>query len=222
MIRSRSGRCVAFDLDDTLYDEMDYVRSGFAAVALAVHERFGTDVAAGLGAALDRAQPAGAFDAAVREYGLPADALAFMIETYRGHRPDIRLREGARDTLEAARRRDGVVGCITDGRSATQRQKLAALGLERFFEVLLISEETGHAKPDPFNFRELMRLVAADRFWYVADNPAKDFVAPNALGWTTVGIASGRGVHRPEGEVSAGYPPRHRVAGFQQLQDLLG
>ena len=36
VIQSRTGRCVVFDLDDTLYDEIDYVRSGFRAVAIAV------------------------------------------------------------------------------------------------------------------------------------------------------------------------------------------
>jgi len=48
--------------------------------------------------------------------------------------------------------RDGVLGCITDGRGTTQRNKIAALGLGGTFDVLLISGETGHGKPDPYNF----------------------------------------------------------------------
>ena len=37
------------------------------------------------------------------------------------------------------------------------------------------------------------------RYVYVGDNPRKDFLAPNSLGWFTVGIrSSGRNIHPQE------------------------
>ena len=211
MTVSRSGRCVVVDLDDTLYDEVDFVRSGYAAVAAFVHDRFGVDCSTILDRRLLDRGFQGALEDAARTSALPEGALASMIDVYRTHTPYIRPREGARELIAALKRRDGVVACITDGRSVTQRNKLAALGLSGIFDPLLISGETGHAKPDPHNFREVMRRVSATEYWYIGDNPAKDFVAPNALRWATVGVRSPRGVH-PQ-EVAAfpyDYRPRYQ------------
>jgi putative hydrolase of the HAD superfamily len=197
MIQSKSGRCVVLDLDDTLYDEIDFVRSGYTAVAGAVRKHFGVDCREWLNQRLESGQLADAFQAMVEQYGLGPDAIGLMMDTYRFHLPTIQPRDGVVGVLTELKRRDGVLGCITDGRGATQRNKLAALGLRQFFDVVLISEETGHGKPDPFNFLEMMRQVSSGEFWYIADNPAKDFVAPNSLGWRTVGIRSDRNVHAP-------------------------
>jgi putative hydrolase of the HAD superfamily len=213
-------RCVVFDLDDTLFDELDFVRSGYAAVAAVVRERYDHDSAQLLDERLAAGRLAGAFQEVVQRAGLPEAALSLMVETYRGHRPTIRPRPGARAALECIKRRDGVVGCITDGRSSTQRNKVAALGLEDLLSPLLISEETGHGKPDPHNFLELMRLVPAREYWYVADNPAKDFIAPNGLGWTTVGVDSPRGVHPGAAAPSPAHRPRHQLA-FAEALTLL-
>ena len=41
-----------------------------------------------------------------------------------------------------------------------------------------------------------MRDMPANRYVYVGDNPVKDFVAPNELGWMTVGLKAGvRNIH---------------------------
>lgn len=218
MIRSLTGRCIVFDLDDTLYDEIDFVRSGYAAIADAVRKRFGIECRDLLGERLETRQFEGAFQEVVRAYRLPDDALAFMVETYRAHQPAIQPRDGVVALLAAVKRRGVVVGCITDGRGATQRNKVAALGLGGILEPVLISEETGHAKPDPHNFREMMGLVEADEFWYVADNSAKDFIAPNALGWTTLGIDAPRGIHQHGAEA---FPHTHRPRHQLALTDAL-
>jgi putative hydrolase of the HAD superfamily len=195
VIKSRTGRCVVFDLDDTLYDEIDYVRSGFRAVAIAVRQRYNADCEALLQERLETRLLSDAFQHAALDLNLPADAPAFMRETYRAHEPSIRLRAGLGNLLAGLRSRDGVLGCITDGRGLTQRAKLRALGMQATFDVVLVSEETGHAKPDPHNFEEMMRQVQASRFCYVADDPMKDFIAPNALNWQTIGVHAPKSIH---------------------------
>jgi putative hydrolase of the HAD superfamily len=150
----------------------------------------------------------GAFQAVAAAHGLEAEAVAWMVGVYREHLPEIRARDGAIELLEKIKEEDGVLGCITDGRSRTQRAKLEALGLNAWFDVVLVSEETGHSKPDPFNFEEMMRRVEAQKWWYVADNPVKDFVAPKALGWKTVCVRSERAVHAVDwGKIDEGYRP---------------
>lgn len=201
MITSLSGRCVVFDLDDTLYDEIDFVRSGFAAVTSAVEARYRVNCGAELQDRISSGALINAFQDIAATMKLPHDAPAFMTETYRTHSPTLRPRPGIPGLLAQLRARDGVVACITDGRSLTQRAKLSALDLTALIDVVLISEETGHAKPDAHNFEEMMQRVRASEFWYVGDNPRKDFVAPNALGWRTVGVRAPFGIHRiPESE----------------------
>ena len=68
---------VIFDLDDTLYPEMEFVRSAYRVVA----RRYGSQL---LPPMLAAPTPREAFDST----GLPIEE---VLELYRSHRPDIRL-----------------------------------------------------------------------------------------------------------------------------------
>ncbi|RME38540.1 MAG: hypothetical protein D6788_07250 [Planctomycetota bacterium] len=127
-----------------------------------------------------------------------------MIEVYRAHRPAITLcvdADAALTRLRPACR----LGLITDGRPVAQWNKIDALGLRDRLDEIIVTDELGpHArKPDPSAFREMSdRLgLSPDRCIYVADNAAKDFLAPNALGWTTVHL------RRPDGFYTHLPPP---------------
>jgi len=99
MIRSRTGRCVVFDLDDTLYDEIDFVRSGFTAVADAGPESIRGRLRIVLDDRFENGQLDAAFQGVIRQYHLPEGALAFMVEVYRApqaeHPASGRCRGGA-------------------------------------------------------------------------------------------------------------------------------
>lgn len=171
---------VVFDLDDTLYAEMEFVRSAYRAIA----RSYGLEL---LGPMLRAVTPREAFDST----GLP---VGDQLEIYRTHYPDIRLPWQSLYTLDMLRRRGHRLGLVTDGRSVTQRNKINALGLERFIdpELIFISEETGMEKISGGSFRRIAELSpVGKKFMYVGDNPQKDFVAGNALGWTTVCLLDG-------------------------------
>ncbi len=53
------------------------------------------------------------------------------------------------ETLRELRRRGYRLGVITNGAGREQRRKLQKVGLENFWDVLLIGEEVGIWKPDP-------------------------------------------------------------------------
>lgn len=183
---------VAFDLDDTLYAEWDYVRSGYRAVARAVADVTGAD-ATTLADMMMRHRPLG-FEAVLDHIkGLPgADTFTIdgMVETYRAHTPLIGLRPHAEATLRTLAERGATLMLITDGSTRHQRAKIKALGLERFFapEAILISEETGGDKTTavPWAIAHDMYGEPGSRFFYVGDNLSKDFRLPNMAGWTTV------------------------------------
>lgn len=198
------GPVVAFDLDDTLYKECYYVESALKAVASLDALRKAGDRCE-LYAAMLRAFESGenVFDALsgkISQAGLDYSALLpAMIDTYRYHAPKLQLPEETADTLEQMRRSGLAMALVTDGRSRTQRAKIAALGLEKYFreESIFISEERGADKSSGESFREIVRMwPEASGFYYIGDNPAKDFKAANLLGWTTICLLHhGVGIH---------------------------
>ena len=225
---SASGLTLVFDLDDTLYPERDYVRSGLAAAARA----FGDAVPeVGEGPFLARAISlfgAGArgriFDQALAEVGQPASAelVARLVEAYRDHEPtSLALFEDARAALARWGAR-GPLGLVTDGYLTVQRAKVRSLGIERLFGAVCYTDALGGRdawKPSPRGFVDVMSRLGrpASRYVYVADNPNKDFQAPRALGWRTVRVRREGGEHACVEAPDANAAPDVEVASLDAL-----
>lgn len=181
----------AFDLDDTLYTEMDFVRSGYRAVS-AILASGSTLDAGSYFEGISRHRPLG-FEWALEKYfqhsGKDIDmSVDKMIELYRAHTPDISLRSGAGEAL--ARLKDGghTLVLITDGSTRHQRSKIRALGLEDIFDDILISEETGGDKTTDVPWSIVEKRYGGDgqRMVYIGDNMTKDFHLPRLRGWRTI------------------------------------
>lgn len=188
-----SETVVVFDLDDTLFPEVEYVLSAYKAIA----RRHGLDL---LGPMMAAGSPAEAFDST----GLP---IGEVLEIYRTHRPDIRLPWSSLYTLALLHNAGYRLGLVTDGRSITQRHKIEALGLERFIEpqMMFVSEEVGEEKTGGKAFRHIMDMNPGARYIYVGDNPAKDIDTPLSLGWLPVILLdAGRNIHPQNLNVSQG------------------
>ncbi|HEY2841021.1 MAG TPA: HAD family hydrolase [Pirellulales bacterium] len=209
---------VAFDLDDTLYKEADFVASGFAAVADRLRS-------AGRDSLLPDLQQFSAqkvsdvFGALIAKHGL-ADEITKeeLLEAYRFHPPQVALAHGAAEALLELRRRGSALCVISDGRSRTQRNKLRALGVEDYFDPIIISEEIGTEKPAEANFRAVMTQHPDKRCVYVADNTAKDFITPRRLGWTTICLRDdGRNIHPQRFDLSPEYLPEYLIESLDEL-----
>jgi len=207
---------ICFDLDDTLYPEWMYVKSAYRAIGKACRERFGKnipDVAKIMWDAFrHHINP---FDALLQQFCPWPDrdeAICRMLHIYRFHSPDIALDQATAATLSDLSGRGHTQGIITDGRTLTQNNKIDALGLCRWIkpENIIISEQTGHDKSSAHNFKLMMqRNPAEQEFVYVADNPAKDFVHPRALGWKTVMLqdTSGTNIHPQQADIPQSHKP---------------
>jgi len=75
------------------------------------------------------------------------------------------------DMLEELRNKSFLLGIITNGFGVFQLDNLKALGIEKYFHRILVSEWEGIKKPDPNIFwRALNQLhVAPDQSVYVGD-----------------------------------------------------
>ena len=219
-------QAVVFDLDDTLYAERLYVRSGYRAVAARLRERLGRRDAFDewLWQRFCSGRSDGAFDAMNAEFalGLARPQIAELVGVYREHDPDIHPRPGTAETLRRLRRR-WRLALLSDGFLPAQRLKLRALGLADLFDAVVFTEEIGRDcwKPSPAGF-EAVRAgldVPHDACAYVGDNPAKDFVAPNALGWYTVHLRCEGQVHAHK-PAPAGGEPHVTIADLAELDAL--
>jgi putative hydrolase of the HAD superfamily len=200
MTRSKL-RYVVFDIDDTLYLERDYVRSGFQAVASLVQSRMGvTDFFDHAWRAFEAGVRQKIFDAALADCGIDPEPglIAALVRQYRAHRPRIELLP---DALDCLRRLHGRVGlaALTDGPFESQRAKADALGLVRWLAPIVFTDALGprFRKPALTGFRLIEeQMGGADALYaYVADNPAKDFVGPNSLRWKTVRVRRPGSLH---------------------------
>jgi putative hydrolase of the HAD superfamily len=99
----------------------------------------------------------------------------------------------AKDLLEALRRRGVRMGVITNGGSKMQRSKIAALGIEAYFETIIVSSEVGLRKPDPaiFNLALGELQCAAAQCWFVGDDLEKDVQGSVAAGLRAFWFKSG-------------------------------
>lgn len=201
--------CIVFDLDDTLYDEIDYVASGFQAVIALLDEDIREKGRRFLERRLADRHLRHAFEDLAFALGLRSDIKEEWINAYRLHRPMITMRSGMTELIDRLQHRRVSMACVTDGRSIAQRAKIAALGLSRTFSHVSISEEVGVEKPAPDAFLAVAAAVPASAYCYIADNPAKDFVAGRQLGWYTIGLANERGLRLVDrDQVSPSYAPQ--------------
>lgn len=208
---------VCFDLDDTLYKEIDFVESAYREIA--VSEKHPELVPKMMGWRERGENVFLMFNKAIGKETLIAEYL----KLYRSHYPTISLSDGVEDTLNELRHREITLGLITDGRSMSQRNKIKALGLERWFdnENIIISEEIQSEKTEEPNFRLFMKKYPDAEFTYVGDNPKKDFIVPNRLGWKTVMlIDDGRNIHK-QGATPVDTVPQTTITSIEELLDLI-
>lgn len=172
---------VIFDLDDTLYNEKQYIKSGFRAVAEYLGIR---EAEAELWRLFEMKLPA--IDTYLDQIG-QGEKKAEALNIYREHKPRIFLNEGAEKLICDLKARGIRVGIITDGRPSGQRNKLEALGLNHWIEDIIITDELGgeqFRKPCDIAFRIMQRRwrIPFEQMMYVGDNIHKDFGAPKQLG----------------------------------------
>lgn len=209
-----------FDLDDTLYAERDYVRSALCHVSGEVLKLYGQDAFAKLLLTLNEQRHPNPIAQAWSQCMLPEAGLSSMIAAMRAHMPVISLSAGAKAVLTHLRQQALPYAIITDGRSLTQRAKIAALGCTDAAYVS-ISDEVGLSKLDPVRFAAVADALPPGNCCYVGDNPAKDFFAPRRLGWKTIMLDhSKQGIHSQHLPNDPAYHPDYIIADLREILNI--
>lgn len=215
---------IVLDIDDTLYLERDYVRSGFDAVdRWARHELGIEDFGPQAWASFEAGHRETIFDEVLKNCGRANDdaVVTELVARYRTHAPSISLAPDAHAALD---RWSGAVemAAVTDGPVSSQQAKSRALALDRWIAPVVYTGALGHGrgKPHPAAFELVQESLGVNgkRCVYVADNPAKDFKAPKALGWRTVRVRRHLGLHA---DANSGSDVDHEVTTLDHLDELL-
>lgn len=217
---------VVFDLDDTLYNEISFVHSGFKAVAtyLSNHLSISADaLLEDFKKAVDTQGRGKVFDSVLQNYGFTQKALiSKCIRIYRTHEPTISLLAEAKTILDDLNRRNIPIYIVTDGNKITQANKIKALNLEKYVNKVFITHRYGthNAKPSPYCFQKIADLEQkpSDKIVYIGDNVRKDFIGIKPLGFSTIRIRNGMFKDlEPTLEQAAHYEINHLL----ELQTLL-
>jgi putative hydrolase of the HAD superfamily len=219
---------VVFDLDDTLYLERDYVRSGYCVVAVTLRQKLGRSEAfeEWLWARFEAGESSGAFDALDQEFalGLSGEDIGELVKAYREHAPAIAPLGGVVALMKKLRAAGVKLGVLSDGYLPAQRRKLEAVGVASLLDAVVLTEELGRDcwKPSAEGFERIAADLGVTHAGctYVGDNVAKDFVAPNRLGWRTIQLTLPGQVHasRP---IAPGGAPDVVVTSIAELADVL-
>lgn len=188
---------LVFDLDDTLYDEITFVHSGFKNVALFMEAAFripSNDSYKLMIQLLNKLGRSRVFQEMLSHFNIYSKTnVKKCLSVYRSHKPDIRLFEEAEACL---RRFEHLpIYIVTDGNKMVQNNKLLALGLYQKVKFCFVTHRYGlkNAKPSPHCFLKICMLekVRPEHVVYIADNPHKDFVGIKKLGFKTVRVLTG-------------------------------
>ncbi len=211
--------CIVFDLDDTLYKEVEYLKSGYKHLSSLLYKYTGVEIYEHMYELY--LSGANTFDIIKEKYKIPLEKSEFLHE-YRSHNPTIKLNEGSIVLLNYVKNKAGKVCVLTDGRSVTQRNKIKSLGIEEYFDDIKISEETGFEKPSIESYLYFQKKYECiTNFIYIADNINKDFITPNKLGWITIGLRkSNDSVHPQDLSLNKIYHPCIWVDSLEQILTL--
>ncbi|MFW6413958.1 MAG: HAD family hydrolase [Verrucomicrobiota bacterium] len=179
-----------FDLDDTLYLEIRYVQSAFQAIDRYLKEqRLASSFFEISWEIFTNGSHGQIFQQALTEEGIKYDdaLIQKLLRIYQTHPADIKLIEDARHILELIRSlSEHETALITDGTPVLQWNKIKALQLESLIGTIIVTDDYGsrqYRKPHTRAFKAIQGQKDPDECIYIADNPAKDFIAPRELGW---------------------------------------
>lgn len=209
-----------FDLDDTLFKEVDFRDSGFEFVRQEIIKLYQRDII-DLVIRYREGYSTDLFSDICRFLNLPEASKNQFIWMYRNHFPSINIEREVLSILNNLKDTTLGVAILTDGRSVTQRNKIKALSLNTF--PVFISEEIDNSeKPEPKRFKLIQSFYQNCTYVYVGDNVKKDFITPNQMGWTTIGIIDdGRNIHKQNYTLSENYLPHIWLQSISELKGIL-
>lgn len=193
----KNVKAIVFDLDDTIYLQADYKKSGFNAVAKMLSTERSLDfevILNTLNRIMDEHGPSNPymFNKLCEKFNLPDKYIKQSIDVFIHHDLQISCFPHVKSVLTKLRVKYKL-GLLTDGRVLSQQKKVEALGIANQFDQILYSDSLGLEKPafQLYEYFEKCFSLPPYSLCYIGDNPRKDFITANARGWKTIRVLTG-------------------------------
>jgi putative hydrolase of the HAD superfamily len=192
-------KVIIFDLDDTLYNEIDYVKSGFKEVSNFFSQKYDLDEEALFCTMIKNLNLYGrgkVFDNTLSHFNIFSKTnVKKSISLYRKHLPNLNLPKESKKILQYYKALNVPMYLVTDGNKIMQYNKVKGLNIEKNFKKVFITHRYGvkNAKPSPYCFIKIAEEenVKYSEVVYIGDNIKKDFVNIKALGFKTICVKNG-------------------------------
>jgi putative hydrolase of the HAD superfamily len=186
-----------FDLDDTLYSEIEYVKSGFLTVSNYLGKNYKLDeqdIYQQMLEVLNDRGRGSVFNEVLTKYKINnTKNVKKCISIYRSHNPIISLYSEAEKCLLDLNSYKKYL--VTDGNIYVQRNKIKALNIKQFFIKTIPTYQYGQSfsKPSTGCFEKILKWekCTPDNLIYIGDNPNKDFVNIKKMGLKTIRVLTG-------------------------------
>ena len=218
-------KALVLDLDDTLYNEADFVHGAFKEVAQYLSKKYNIACEELYRAMLRLLAINGRgriFNDICDSYNLDED-INNLVEIYRNAAPNISLYEDAEHFLKYCQGKCKL-GLITDGIHHVQRNKIRLLDLEKYFDSIIVTDEHGEdfCKPSIKPYVKMAEELgtAFDEMICIGDNPRKDFCGARQLGIYTVRIIRPVGDHM-ELRLGREYEADMEIASMYELKAVI-
>jgi len=194
-------KAIIFDLDDTLYPEKMFVMSGFQAVSKYLSKKYDIPyeiIFIKLKKGFERGIRKNNFNVLLGELKIKDDmVLNKIIEIYRHHFPNISLDSDTEKVIKELSVKFKLA-LVTDGYPLTQKNKITALELSKYFDLIKINDiSRGENKKNLEIFSKIIKQIGEknNNMVFVGDNPLKDFNIPKKLGLYTVRMIRKDGIY---------------------------
>ncbi len=194
-----TNKVLVFDLDDTLYNELDFVNLGFVNVSKFLSKKYNINQSEIYNYMLKFFIKYGRdkiFDRTLSYYNIYTKILLrSCINIYRYSFRNILLKPESKFLLENLYKKRNLY-LVTDGNKNVQKNKIKLLKISKYFKKIFITHNYGirYAKPSIHCFKKICHLenIAFKDLIYIGDDPSKDFVNLNKKNSLTIRILNGR------------------------------
>lgn len=216
---------IIFDLDDTLYEEKQFVFSGYLEVAKWISQFSNTNYKIIFDFMVSDFYNNGrglVFDNALNQFYVKNKKnIKKCLSIYRLHKPNIKLDKNIKTLLKYLALSNELY-IVTDGNKIVQNNKIKSLNLDQYVKKAFITYRYGLKSSKPsLNCFEMIRKIENSK-WnslvYIGDNPNKDFVNLNKVGAITIRVLQG---DYAKTKATSEYDAKYKINNLTELKALL-
>lgn len=215
-------KCIIFDLDNTLYDQVDYAKDLMNHLAFRLSKKYDAKTNKIYNTLLSYWMEKGPFygyffDDVLEKLSISDDEVRKLISISHSYKPNISTYPGVFTTLTKLKTKY-YLAMITDGNENVQKNKINALGVKKFFKKIVYTGK--HMKPDRKGYQMVLNHfnLEAEEAVYVGDNPVVDFITPNKMNMTTIRVLKG---YFKDKKAGGRHQSQFKVNNFEEIFTVL-